>query len=171
MENDLFFEFKDFGENNPTPYNKETFNELQTRIINYIDSQKNTIDLSVKKGSLTLNNIKCQNVTTNVLRKQLNVVTLDFEAYAYFEEGYNLVGTIPTDFMPEASQYFSDVLLYFFVAISGMVKISCGRINKNGEVEIFNDSAKEIVGVLDENQQFRIHTSWFIKDSDKNVVD
>lgn len=168
MENDLFLEFKDLGENNPTPYNKETFNELQTRIKAYIDSQKNTIDLSVKKGSLNLNNTKCQDVKANILRRQLNLVTLDFEANAYFENGYNLVGTIPTGFLPDKSQYFSDVLLYFTVAISGMTKISCGRVAGDGKVEIYNDPAKEVVGILDEGQQFRIHTSWFVKDSDNN---
>lgn len=48
MENNLFLEFKDFREDNPTPYNKETFNELQTKIKEYIDSKMQKEDNSIK---------------------------------------------------------------------------------------------------------------------------
>lgn len=117
--------------------------------------------LSKKESSLDLTNTKCKDVTVNILRKQLNIVTLDFEASAYFDGGYNLVGKIPIDYIPVSNNYYGDVLLYFIVEISGMVKISCGRVTENGEVQIYNDSSNKLISYLETGQQFRIHTVWF----------
>lgn len=134
----------------------------------FLDSQaivhnKNNLNdlLTIKESSLNLTNSKCKDVTANVLRKQLNIVTLDFEAYAYFEGGYNLVGTISTDFIPKSSNYFTEVLVYFVVEVSGMLKLSCGRITKNGEVQIYNDPSNKLISYLETGQQFRIHCVYF----------
>lgn len=117
--------------------------------------------LSKKESSLDLTNTKCKNISVNILRKQLNIVTLDFEAYAYFDNGYNLVGKIPDEYTPASNTYLGDVLVYFVVEVSGMVKISCGRVTKNGEVQIYNDPSNKLISYLDTGQQFRIHAVWF----------
>lgn len=117
--------------------------------------------LSKKESSLDLTNTKCKNITVNTLRKQLNIVTLDFEAYAYFDNGYNLVGKISSEYIPVPNNYYGEVLLYFVVEISGMVKISCGRVTKNGEVQIYNDPSNKLISYLETGQQFRIHAVWF----------
>lgn len=54
--NDLFLEFKDFGEENPTPYNKETFNELQTRIKNYFGEELSKIDSQINRKKILWQN-------------------------------------------------------------------------------------------------------------------
>lgn len=133
---------------------------LDSRAIVHNKNNLNEL-LNVKESSLNLANSKCKDVTANVLRKQLNIVTLDFEANAYFEGGYNLVGTIPSNFIPKVSNYFTEVLVYFVVEISGMLTVAFGRINKNGEVQIYNDPSKELIGKLNTGQQFRIHCVYF----------
>lgn len=160
--NNLFLEFKDFGEDNPTPYNKETFNELQTKIKQYIDNLNKSPAIS--ESALDLTNGRCGEPNANKLRKQLDLVILDFEAYATnFQTGYNLVGKIPTGYMPAQSGYYEGVLLYFPVMLSGMNKIAFGRITSSGNIEVYSDgNSAHTIGYVSTDIHIRIHTSWFV---------
>ena len=122
--------------------------------------------VSITESQLNTTSTACGEITVNKLRKQNKTVVLDFEAYATnFINGYNTVGSIPSEYLPLSTSYYGDVLLYFTCAVSGLNKIVCGRITSTGNVEIYQDeqSANERVGYIPTTMQFRIHENWFVE--------
>lgn len=122
--------------------------------------------VSITESQLDVSDTKCTQILANKLRKQNKLVTLDFEAFATnFENGYNLAGTISSEYLPMSSGYNDDVLCYFTCPISGLGRIIMGRITNTGRVEIYNDTADTTVrvGYIPNELSFRIHTSWFIE--------
>lgn len=129
---------------------------------------KSTVDLQqINESQLDLTNTTCGNsgdypIYVNKLRKQNKMVTLDFEGYATnFVDGYNLVGTIPTDYLPKTVGYYTDVLMYFNCVVAGMNAVVQGKISPEGEVLIHSKTDNWPVGYMDNNLAFRIHESWF----------
>lgn len=119
---------------------------------------------NITKSQLILTDTKCADITANQLRKQGKTVILDFEAYATnFTNGYNLIGTIPTKYLPQQSNYYTDVLFYFNCVVSGMCSTVFGRITNTGNVEIYSDTSDTTtkIGYMPTNKQFRIHEAWF----------
>lgn len=122
--------------------------------------------VSITESQLNTTSTACGEITVNKLRKQNKTVVLDFEAYATnFINGYNTVGSIPSEYLPLSTSYYGGVLLYFTCAVSGLNKIVCGRITSTGNVEIYQDeqSANERVGYIPTTMQFRIHENWFVE--------
>ena len=122
--------------------------------------------VSVIESQLNTSSTACGEITVNKLRKQNKAVILDFEAYATnFTNGYNTVGSIPSEYLPFSTAYYGDVLLYFTCAVSGLNRIVCGRITSAGNVEIYQDeqSENERVGYIPTTMQFRIHENWFVE--------
>ena len=119
------------------------------------------------ESQLDLTNTACGNnidypIYSNKLRKQNKMVTLDFEGYATnFVDGYNLVGTIPSEYLPKTVGYYTDVLMYFNCVVAGMNAVVQGKISSTGEVLVFSKADYWPVGYMDNNLAFRIHESWF----------
>ena len=148
-------------------YNTTTTEDLWD-IVSALHAKIDYMDSLVTESNLDLTNTKCTNVTINKLSKQNNIVSLDFEGMTNFvnSSDYNLIGTLPSSYLPRYNSYYSDVRLYFDVEVSGMNKIVLGRITDNGEVQIYNDptgSSTERVGYVPNSQHVRIHTVWFTK--------
>ena len=134
--------------------NAPSIHAINENLVSITESQLNTVSTA------------CGEITVNKLRKQNKAVILDFEAYATnFTNGYNTVGSIPSEYLPFSTAYYGDVLLYFTCAISGLNRIVCGRITSAGNVEIYQDeqSENERVGYIPTTMQFRIHENWFVE--------
>ena len=134
--------------------NAPSIHAINENLVSITESQLNTVSTA------------CGEITVNKLRKQNKAVILDFEAYATnFTNGYNTVGSIPSEYLPFSTAYYGDVLLYFTCAVSGLNKIVCGRITSAGNVEIYQDeqSENERVGYIPTTMQFRIHENWFVE--------
>lgn len=118
----------------------------------------------IEEFQLDMSNTKCGNVYVNKLRLQNRLVIFDFEGVvANLPNGYSLIGKIPTEILPMESGYYSDILMYFPIILSGMNRIAFGRILKNGNVEVYSDTiAASQTGYIPENSYIRIHESWFI---------
>ena len=134
--------------------NAHSIHAINENLFYITESQLNTVSTA------------CGEITVNKLRKQNKAVILDFEAYATnFTNGYNTVGSIPSEYLPFSTAYYGDVLLYFTCAVSGLNRIVCGRITSAGNVEIYQDeqSENERVGYIPTTMQFRIHENWFVE--------
>lgn len=121
---------------------------------------------NIIESRLDMANTRVGDLTVNKLRVQNKLAILDFEAYATnFQHGYNLVGKIPSEFLPKASGYFADALLYFPIFLSGMNLAAYGRVTSDGSVEIYSDtnSSDLRVGYVPTTGQIRIHTNWFVE--------
>lgn len=121
---------------------------------------------NIIESQLDMANTRVGGLTVNKLRVQNKLAILDFEAYATnFQHGYNLVGKIPSKFLPKASGYYGDALLYFPIFLSGMNLAAYGRVTSDGSVEIYSDtnSSDLRVGYVPTTGQIRIHTNWFVE--------
>lgn len=127
---------------------------------------KSIIELQqISESQLDISSTACGEITVNKLQKKNKTVILDFEAYATnFANGYNTIGSVPSEYLPKIKNYFGNVSLYFTCVVSGLNRIVCGRITSAGNVEIYQDeqSANERVGYIPATLQFRIHEKWFI---------
>ena len=117
----------------------------------------------IEEFQLDLTNTKCEKMYVNKLRLQNRLVIFDFEAVvANLPNGYSLIGKVPTKILPITSGYYSDVLMYFPIVLSGMNRIAFGRILKNGDVEVYSDTiTASQTGYIPKDSYIRIHTSWF----------
>lgn len=145
-----------------TPLMAEVENSLKSR------STKNAPSIDavtrIEEFQLDMTNTKCGTLYVNNLRLQNRLVIFDFEAILENpQNGYNLIGKVPTEILPITNGYYSDILMYFSVIISGMNRIAFARILKNGNVEVYSDTnTSSQTGYIPANSYIRIHESWFI---------
>lgn len=148
------------------PINATNLNHIEDGIKsleNYVFNTEDKIN-SIIESELDMTNTRIGNLNVNKLRVQNKLVIFDFESYATnFQQGYNLVGKIPNEYVPKSSGYHEGNLMYFPVMISGMNRIAFGRITSAGNVEVYSDTTNTSsqIGYVPTSLHIRIHTSWF----------